>query len=345
MIDKGVSTNAVILVLNWQTWQETIACLTSLQQLVQPVPIVVCDNASTNDSVTEIKAWATQHYADKDMTFINKNEVINPNKALLTTFTLIETGGNLGFAGGNNVGLQHILLFPNIDYVWVLNNDTIVDKKAIQHLSQYMQQHENVAILGSTVATYDQPDIIEAAGGCHYSPLLTRVSNHLQGQSVKSVCAHPPAVQLDYVYGAAMFIRTEAIKKAGLFNEEYFLFYEELDYTQRIKKHNYQIAWCPESIVYHKGGATIGGRGQNKEKLKFATYYETINTLRFTRNFYPLLLPAVMVIRASLKILFLALRRHFFLLPTLIQAYIHFLQEFITIKSYKFIKNKENKRN
>lgn len=340
MVDKYLSTNIVVLVLNWQTWQETIACLASLQQLVQPVRIVVCDNASTNDSVAEIKAWAAQHYTDTDITLINnKNEAVNTSNVLLTAFTLIETGGNLGFAGGNNIGLQHILLSREIDYVWVLNNDTVVDKYAIQQLSQHMDNDENIAILGSTVAEYDHPDRIEAAGGCHYSPLLTRVSNHLQGHSVKAVCAQPPAVQLDYVYGAAMFIRTQVLEKVGLLNEEYFLFYEELDYTQRIKKYHYQIAWCPQSIVYHKGGASIGGRGQNKEKLKFATYYETINTLRFTANFYPLLLPAVAILRLSLKMLFLAFRRHFFLLPTLITAYSHFLYELITKKNGKHLKN------
>ena len=319
-----------IIVLNWQNWQDTLVCLDSLKSLVftGKIYILVCDNGSTNESFTRILAWAEQHYSPTEFTVI-KNLSQNIS---LHAFTLIQTGKNLGFAGGHNVGIRYAMQTQEIDYLWLLNNDTEVDKQALTALYTCAKNQPQVALLGSTLINYYQRNIVQCAGGCRYFPLFTMFKNVYGGKTLEIVLAQT-RVQLDYVSGASMFLRVAAIKQVGLLNEAYFLFYEELDYTQRLKQYGYQIAWCQQSFVYHKGSASVGQVVEgNREKLCSANYYENLSTLKYTANFYPIWLPLVMILRFCLKTLALVSRGDFYLLIPLIRAYRDFLARIDLVK-------------
>ena len=111
-------------------------------------------------------------------------------------------------------------------------------------------------------------------------------------------------------------------------NEDYFLFYEELDYTQRLKRHGYTIGWCKHSIVYHKGSASVGTTSQgDRTKLSRANYYENLSTFKYTARFYPGWLPWVMLVRLIGKSLILLRRRNFYLFLSLFQAYRDFIYQ------------------
>lgn len=321
------STNVAVIVLNWQGWQDTLVCLNSLKLLVfsGKIYLIVCDNGSTNESVTRILSWAQQQYHSSELTILAHSSQNTP----LRPFTLIQTGRNLGFAGGHNVGIRYALQSQEIDYIWLLNNDTEVAPQALTALYTCAENQPQIALFGSTVLDFYHREIVQCAGGCRYFPLLTVVKNVGGGQSLKTVLAYS-SVHLDYVYGATMFLRVTAMRRVGLLNEDYFLFYEELDYTQRLKRHGYRIDWCRYSFVYHKGSASVGQVAEgDREKLRIANYHENLSTLKYTALFYPIRLPIIMLLRFCLKTLALVSRGDFYLLMPLIKAYQDFFIDFL----------------
>ena len=318
-----------IIILNWQGWQDTIICLTSLKKLIfSPTSIIVCDNDSHNDSFACILKWARQHYSCADIAVFEKPT--QASDTLAFPFVLIQTGKNLGFAGGNNVGIRYALNCKTFDCLWLLNNDTSVDKNALFALIECANNLKNIGLLGSTVVDFLDRDTLQCAGGCRYFPIWTIFKPILAGHSIKKIMAQDnknATIDLDYIYGASLFFRSAVLEEVGLLNEEYFLFYEELDYAQRLKKQGYRIAWCQKSIVYHKGSASVGSVHEgNRHKLKLANYYENLSTLKYTANFHPRLLPIVTISRFCLKAIALISRGDFFLLPPLFKAYYDFFK-------------------
>ncbi len=320
-----------IILLNWQGWRDTLACLDSLQKLTYSgeFSIIVCDNGSKDDSFTQILNWAKQHYelSAIEVIYAQKGQSHNSQFTIHNSqFTIIQTGDNLGFAGGNNVGIRYALTNQQCEYLWLLNNDTVVDTYALSTLIEYATVHPQIALLGSTIIDYYQRDTVQCAGGCYYSPLLTIFKPVHAGQTLNKVMQCNENISFDYVYGAAMFLKVVAMQKVGLLNEEYFLFYEELDYTQRLKRQGYEIGWCKNSLVYHKGSASVGSvHTGNHDKLRQANYYENLSTLKYTANFYRHLLPIVMMTRFIGKSLALIWRKDFYLFAPLIKAYRDFI--------------------
>jgi len=124
-----------IIVLNWNGKDDTLECLGSLQQLDYPnFETVVVDNGSTDGSEDVIRS-------------------------AFPSVNFIQTGRNLGYAGGNNVGIKHALSH-GADYVWLLNNDTTVDPNALTALVETAQADPKIAVVGSKIFYYDQPDVI-----------------------------------------------------------------------------------------------------------------------------------------------------------------------------------------
>jgi len=318
-----------IIVLNWQGWQDTLICLNSLENLtISPSSIIVCDNDSQDDSFAQILHWAQKHYDFNDIAVLEKPLNL-AEKTSIYPFVLIQTGKNLGFAGGNNVGIRYALNCKDFNYIWILNNDTEVDENALSALIDCSKNTPKIGLVGSTLIDFFDRETVQCAGGCRYFPIWTIFKPVLAGQSIKNLKNQENSkIKLDYISGAALFFNTEVLETVGLLNEEYFLFYEELDYAQRLKKHGYEIAWCPNSLIYHKNSASVGSvREGNRRKLQRANYYENLSTLKYTANFYPHLLPVVLIFRFVLKALALISRRDFFLLPPLFTAYYDFFTQ------------------
>lgn len=328
--------NIAIIIVNWQNWQDTIACLNSLQRLffAGNVSIIVCDNGSRNESVSHISQWAEQQWnaklvlQDKSYTPA-RGETVSIFESLSDNpFVFIQTGKNLGFAGGTNAGIRYALSTNKFEYLWLLNSDTEVDERALVTLYGLAKNYPKLAMMGSTIVEYEQRDIVQCAGGCHYNPYLTRMKNIFSGKPLTEVLEkRAKRVKLDYVYGASMFLSIEAVKKVGLLNEEYFLFYEELDYVKRLQKQGYAIGWCKYSLVYHKGGASLHHAAKTlPEKRLLANYYENLSTLKYTANHHRSILWLVAVNRFVLKSLVLIWRREFYLFKPLFLAYLRFFR-------------------
>ncbi len=293
-MNKGIDT--AVIVLNWQGWQHTLRCVESLNELLSQssMRLLVCDNGSQDESWEKL-----------DNELVKQGFSYNNSENTPAQIQLLQTGANLGFAGGMNYAIRHALKDPKIDYVWLLNNDTWLDEDALSPLKQAAQDRPDVGLWGS--AMYDAQGQLQSLSGYHYNPWLTRI------KALKT-----PA-QPSYVDGAALFIPRVALDKIGLLTEAYFLFYEELDYSERLKQVGLKVATCPKSRVYHQGSASLGGESLKKRTQR--QYYENHSTLLFSAKFYPWRLWFILPWRLSVKLLLLALRREWDLYPALWQAY------------------------
>jgi GT2 family glycosyltransferase len=299
-----------ILVLNWNNWADTLECLESLFHLDYPdFQVIVCDNGSTDDSLVKIREWAAgiltapvgMSLSGVRVEFCQKpipiaefdRSSIERGDSTAEPLLLIRNGANLGFAGGNNVGLRYALQSGQFDYCWVLNNDTVVASDALQKLVDRMNEADAPGLCGSTLLEYRNPDRINALGGAFYSRWLGLAWHLGRGRRwPRQVKRQQVEHRMDYVVGASMFTSREFLETVGLMAEDYFLYYEELDWATRA--HGYfACAWAPQSLVYHKIGGTIGTSSHPARKSLISDYYTLRNRIRFTLRFYPWALPTL----------------------------------------------------
>ena len=294
-----------ILVLNWNGWQDTISCIESiLLSTCDNFEIVVIDNGSEDASVEKINSWLQKNHN-------------NDNK-----IKLIETHNNSGYAGGNNAGIRYALSKGDAEYIWVLNNDTIVKENTLTELYNYSEKN-NIGICGSTVLYYNSSKL-QCTGGALYNPFFS-VNKYLnKNMDIKDIANMGDNKRLDYVAGCSMFISIDTIKKTGLLCEDYFLYYEELDYCHRAKANNTNIGWCKNSLLYHKEGASLK-KGSKKRKSGISEYYGNLSALKFTEKFYRRYLVFAFINRFLLKFFKNLIALRFDLIKQLFKAYGHFI--------------------
>lgn len=258
-----------IIILNWNGLEDTIECLDSLKDLkYSNFDVIVVDNASTDNSVREIR----KKYPG---------------------VIILESDKNLGYAGGNNLGLKYALN-RNADFVWLLNNDTVVREDALSHLIKKMTENTSIGICGSRLIYYHNPDTIQALGGGRYNRCLG-VTTHVGSDESADLKWEEREIEqkLDYIVGASMMVSRNFIEEVGLLSEDYFLYYEELDWATRGKE-KFNLGFASDSIVYHKEGASTQGNNQQlNSKSRLSDYYQIKNRIKFTLKFYPYKLPFV----------------------------------------------------
>ena len=272
-----------IVVLSWNSKKYIGKCLNSLKKIEAPrIEIILVDGGSTDGSPKYLQA----NYSE---------------------FKLIETNKNLGYAGGNNVGLKYAL-GQNADFVWVVNPDIVVDQDSLKEALKVMTKDDKIAVVGSKV--YFSPGfefhknrytkknlgkVIWYAGGendwknifaVHYG--MNEVDN---GQNNKEK-------EVDFATGSSMLIRCDVLRQIGLLDDKYFLYYEENDLCQRIKKVGYKIMYAPKSVVWHMVGQATGVGSS------LADYYIARNRLLFGIRWAPWRVKFALV-RESVKLLFI----------------------------------------
>lgn len=241
---KGQSVSAqkvAVLVLNWNGWRDTLACLRAVSvSRGVPFELIVIDNGSTDGSVLHI----AEAY---------------PN------VRIIATGQNLGFGAGNNVGLRWAIEH-GADYAWVLNNDTVVEPDALRELVATAERDETIGMVGSVLRHVGPDPRIQAWGGGRVSFWTGRATN-----------LRRPG-RPDYITGASMLLRIRAIEQTGLFDEGYFMYWEDADLSLRMKRAGWRIAVADRSRLVHKESVTAA----NDKALQARQFSES--TVRFFRN-------------------------------------------------------------
>ena len=285
-----------IILLNWNGWQDTVECLESLLRLEYPsFRILVCDNGSSDDSIHEIKTWAERRNLSHAVCQRAEAEA-GGTPAADTLLTIISNDENLGFAGGNNIGLRYVMARSEADYCWLLNNDTVVEPDALTHLVARMEHQPDVGICGSTIRLYHDRNRIQALGGGHYCRwigLPWHYGRFTQGD--KDIDQMQAEAWMNYVEGASMLVSRQFLDEVGLLCEDYFLYFEEADWAIRAKG-RFKLGYAAQSIVYHKVGGSIG-TSSNPAKMSYTSdYFNIRNRLLFTRRFYPSALPTVRLV-------------------------------------------------
>ncbi len=292
-----------IILVNWNGWQDTVECIQSLLRLKYACfSVVVCDNGSSDDSVSRIKNWAEQH----NLAIMDYQRTEAEAGGLLTAdpvLTIIRNGENLGFAGGNNVGLRYALARSDAGYCWLLNNDTVVEPNALVRLVECMVQQPAVGLCGSTIRLYHDRQRIQALGGGHYCRWVGLPWHYGRfSKWGRVIDANKAVAWMNYVEGASMLVSRQFLDEVGLMCEDYFLYYEEADWAIRAGG-RFGLGYAPESIVYHKVGGSIG-TSSNPAKMSYTSdYFNVRNRLLFTRRFYPSALPTVYLILLGAMIL------------------------------------------
>lgn len=268
------SPRVCVVIVNWNGWADTLECLESLLRSAHPSwRVIVCDNDSQDGSVEQLREWAEGRLAAPvaardPLRSLSWPPVPKPVRYRLLeraeaeaggppgeapALEIVRTGGNLGFAGGNNVALRRLLARGDFDYVWLLNNDTVVPPSALGELVRRMEERPDAGLCGSTLLLYDAPARVQARGGGSYDPWLGIA------RLVDDARLEPEAVErrLAYPMAASLLVSRAFVEQVGLMNEEYFLFCEELDWATRARG-RFAIAYAPASVVYHKGGSSTG---------------------------------------------------------------------------------------
>jgi len=241
-----------VIVLNWNRKADTLECLASLQQVDYPnYEIVVVDNASTDGSVAEIR----QAYP---------------------AVVVLQNSENLGYAEGNNVGIRYAKEHGS-DYVFILNNDTVVDPNVLTPLVETMEREPEVAVAGSRICYYDRRDLIQCAG----TRVDTRTGAVVEevGNGQRDVGQEFPEEAYNSAHGCAMMVRCALLDEVGLMQANFCFYLEEADWCLRFQEAGYRVKMVAASLVYHKEGVSMGG-----SKSPRALYYMARNRRLFLEN-------------------------------------------------------------
>jgi GT2 family glycosyltransferase len=237
-----------IVVLNYNGAEDTLACLLSLQQLrYRARKIVVVDNGSTDGLVGMVR-----------------------KETSLDGINILEAGKNLGYAGGNNLGIRYALE-RGADFVLVLNNDTTVDPGLLDELVAAADRFPTTGCFGPWILYSDDRERLWFAGAKWDTASLAfaqRGKNRLASELPLDTVA------TDYVCGAALFFRASLARQIGLFDERFFLVFEESDWCYRARRAGSVCVMVPTARVWHKVGASFGS-----EASPLRTYFSARNKL------------------------------------------------------------------
>jgi GT2 family glycosyltransferase len=267
--------NVFVCLLNYNGKKNTLECLRSLERIEKDgfrLTIVVTDNASTDDSIKNIRDYALSI----------KNAGVE----------VIENKHNLGFSGGNNVSIKYSLEH-GADYVLILNNDTFVDASFLKELLKEADKDNSFGILVPKIYfapgfefhknKYSKADV---------GKVLWYAGARMDWRNI--VGLHRGVDEIDkgqfnliesteLATGCCMLIKKEVFEKIGDFNDKYFLYYEDADFSIRAKQAGFEIVYVPKSIIWHKNAESTGGSGSSLQD-----YYIARNRLTFGIKYAPI---------------------------------------------------------
>lgn len=274
MPDNLYLPEVAVIILNYRGASDTIACVKSLLLANDPsVIIYVCDNNSLDGSEELIRR-----------TFASEARVV-----------VLQTGRNGGFAFGNNVGIKAALTMQSIRFLWILNNDTIVRPGCVPAMRQLIESDSSIGIVGATLVYHDRPDVVQVRGGSVLNS-WTSISRHIgNGEHLEAIVNTPEVERiLDFISGASMFVSRRFIETVGILSERYFLYFEEADWVAR-NKGRFRLAYCPNAVIEHKEGASIGSSSASRLASPFSVYHICRSRLIFTRTHRLWALPTVVL--------------------------------------------------
>jgi len=266
--------STLIVIVNYRTADLTVDCLRSLRDEVQALPdtkVVVTDNQSGDDSPAQIQ-----------------NAIEQNNWSSWATLMPLERNG--GFAYGNNQAIQ-----PALDgdtppeFVLLLNPDTVIRQGAVASLIKFMRDNPNIGIAGSRL---EDPDGTPQRSAFRFPSIRSELDDGLRlgiiSRLLRNKSVAPPVrddtYQTDWVAGASMIVRQEVFNDAGLMDDGYFMYYEEVDFCLRANRAGWPCWYVPESKVVHLVGQASGVTVQNTRPKRRPDYWFDSRRRYFVKN-------------------------------------------------------------
>lgn len=237
-----------IITINYNNAAVTCDLLRSIRHLnYQPVEVIVVDNASKDDPTAALKA-------------VYQDTIVIRNKH------------NLGFSGGNNTGIRA----AKGEYFLLVNNDTELSSDFIRPLLNIFEIYRDAGAVSPKFHFYFHPEIIEYAGYEKVNCLTAR--NGMIGRGEKDKGQYDTIRRTHYAHGGCVMVPRRVVDQVGLMPEQYFLYYEELDWSEQIKRKGFSIYYQPNALIHHKESMTTGKNSVLK------TYYINRNRILFMRR-------------------------------------------------------------
>lgn len=282
-----MSRPVAIILINWNTPQHSFNCITSILKYCDErnFDIILADNGSTDDSFNFLKKkFPKLHFIDNQT--------------------------NLGFAEGNNKALEYSIK-KGYKYSLLLNSDTEVDEEIVEPILNHLDKNDHVGAVQPAIYWMHKREKLWN-GPSYFNPYLgITYSENRSKPNKESKIARP-----DWLTGCAMMIRNDALKKSGLFTKKFFLYYEDVDLSFRVRQAGYELHYLPSVKVYHEAG--VSGKQVSKDREGTLSpvihYYLSRNKLWILRRYgSSFLFPLIILIHSfyygSLFIYFIVRRR------------------------------------
>lgn len=266
-----------IILLNYNNYIDTIACLNSLGKIsYQNYNIILVDNSSTDLSFEKLQNEISQNWSfqvfNSSLHFDDCD--VSPEKKIY----LIESSVNGGFGHGNNIGISFAIDYLQSDYVLLLNNDTEVEEGFLEPLVGFSENNPRAGIVSGKINYFEHKSKIWFNGGS--LNLCLASVKHYNFRELDE--GQEPPGEITFLSGCLWLISNKVIQQVGLIDEDYFMYVEDMDYCARVLKSNYSLDVVTESKIYHKVGSTSGGLFTD-----FRVYWQVRNTHIFINRFSP----------------------------------------------------------
>jgi GT2 family glycosyltransferase len=243
-------TNVGVIILTWNDWRATLACLEQVHaQSGFPRRVIVCDNGSGKEVADRIlNGWeqlAARTGRPKPVEVFGDNQLSGP-------LALLRREENEGMAGGMNAALRLLLYDQECKAFWLLHNDTVPENYALAALLHHAEESADMGIVGSTLLLQEK-NLVECAAGGTWSRWFGTAKQLDQGLARFVLSDHKDIVaRLDFINGASCLILRSLIEKIGLYDDRFFFFYEDVEYSLRARKAGFRLTWAPGALVRHK---------------------------------------------------------------------------------------------
>ncbi len=241
------------------------------------VSIITVNYNQTEVTCEFLESLQKVSFKNYEVIVIDNASYQNPTSTILLKYPwvkVITSSKNLGFAGGNNLGIK----VAKGEFLLFVNNDTEFTENFFEPLISQFQSDPSIGIVSPKIRYFHDPETIQYAGFSEINSFTGR--NRTIGKMQKDLGQYDKPKFTNYAHGAAMMVLKKVVDEVGEMPEEYFLYYEELDWCEQVKRAGYKIMYEPNSLIFHKESISVG----NKNKLK--TYYQTRNRILFMiRNY------------------------------------------------------------
>ncbi|WP_299259046.1 glycosyltransferase family 2 protein [uncultured Aquimarina sp.] len=293
-----------ILIVNYNGYQDTIECLESLYHLGnQNFQTIVIDNSNLDNDFDHLRAWANGEMSfesdtnfpqyvkplvNKPIDYISLQEEKLEKQVFGEKLLIVKAKENKGFAVANNIALRYIQKFGSSDdYIWLLNNDTVVASDTMNQIKEQLKRisREEIesTLFGTPLREYYEPIKIQTIGGKYHR--LSGITSHIGEGLSYTDDFKIDNYKIDYPIGASMIFSMAFLRQVGLMNEEYFLFFEELDWVERAKKIGGKTSIIPVFGVFHKHGKSTLSKNK-KQKTEFIDLLSLRNRILFSRKYF-----------------------------------------------------------